>query len=61
MENVEYKEERYLEIKNLVEPYMKSIGFKAADIYFLPISAINDENVTSKASDPLLTSWYGID
>ena len=57
MENVEFKEDRYTEIKEQVKPFLVNIGFKAADVYFVPISAINDENVTRRAADPLLTSW----
>ena len=40
---------------------MVSCGFKQDDIYFVPISAILGENVTAKASDARLTSWYGED
>ena len=61
MENVGFKEERYLEIKEMVSTYLKSIGFKAADTSFIPISALTDENVTRKATEPRLTSWYGTD
>ena len=57
MENVEFKEDRYTEIKEQVKPFLVNIGFKAADVYFVPISAINDENVTRRAANPLLTSW----
>lgn len=46
MENVEFKEERYVEIKDQVKPFLVSIGFKSTDVYFVPISAITDENVT---------------
>ena len=40
---------------------MNSIGFKDTDLYFVPISAINGENVTQKATDERLTAWYGAD
>lgn len=61
MENVEFSEERYNFIKDQVEEYLIKIGFKRTDIYFVPISAINDENVTEKATNELLTSWHGTD
>ena len=38
-----------------------SKGFLEKDIYFVPISAIDDENVTRKATDERLISWYGND
>ena len=31
MENVEFKEERYLELKEIIQPYLTSIGFKPTD------------------------------
>mmetsp|Transcript_22469 Transcript_22469/g.30065 ORF Transcript_22469/g.30065 Transcript_22469/m.30065 type:complete len:315 (+) Transcript_22469:750-1694(+) len=61
MERVEFSQERYEEIKEQVLPYLVRKGFKQGDIYFVPISAITDENVTRKASDERLTSWYGTD
>ena len=61
IEKVEYAEERYIEILDLVKPYLISIGFKENDLYFVPISAIEGENVAVKASDPRLVSWYGSD
>ena len=61
MENVDFSEERYQEIKEMVSTYLKSIGFKPADTCFVPVSALTDENVTRKATDPRLSSWYGAD
>ena len=61
MEFVDYDEARYLEIKELVEPYLISIGFKKNDLYFVPVSAIQGENLTEKATNENLISWYGED
>ena len=61
MEFVDYDEARYLEIKELVEPYLISIGFKKNDLYFVPVSAIEGENLTEKATNENLISWYGED
>lgn len=59
MEKVDYSQERYYEIHDKVQAFLLSIGFKSHDLYFLPISAIQGENLMTKASDPRLTSWYG--
>ena len=58
MEKVDYSQERYNEVKALILPFLLSKGFKKNDIFFVPISAFNDENVTQKATDSRLTSWY---
>ena len=59
MENIEYGEERYDEVAGLIKPYLASIGFKDQDVYFLPLSAIQDENVMTKCKDERLAGWYG--
>jgi len=59
LERVDYSEERFNELKDIIRPFLIRKGFKANDIYFVPISAICDQNVTKKADDERLTSWYG--
>ena len=61
LERVEYSQDRFEEIKQQVMPYLLSKGFQEKDIYFVPISAIDDENLTRKATDERLMSWYGND
>lgn len=61
MENIDFGQERYEEVTGLIRPYLTSIGFKDTDIYFLPISAIQNENVMSKTTHAKLSGWYGED
>ena len=61
MENIDFGQERYEEVTGLIRPYLTSIGFKDTDIYFLPISAIQNENVMSKTTHVNLVGWYGED
>ncbi len=61
MENIDYGQERYDEVLGLIKPYLTSIGFKEADVYFLPLSAIQNENVMTKCKEENLKSWYGED
>ena len=49
MEMANYSQERYEEIKALVLPYLKSVGFNPADVYFVPISGLLGENLIVKA------------
>lgn len=55
MDAVEYSETRYKEVVEQVSGILKMIGFKPADILFVPISAFYGDNVV-KLSDK--TPWY---
>src|SRR3989344_9608197 len=55
MDDVGYKEERFNQVKADVTNELKSVGYKADDVTFLAISAINGENVAKK-SDKM--AWY---
>ncbi len=55
MDAVEYSEKRYKEVVEQVSGILKMIGFKPADIPFVPTSAFYGDNVV-KLSDK--TPWY---
>ena len=55
MDTVEYKQERFEEVKKQVETLLKSIGYKPDDIPFLPIAAFLGDNVFKKSEN---MSWY---
>ncbi len=50
-----YDEKRYKEVKEEVEKLLSSVGYKPADIPFIPISAYAGDNVVEK-SDKM--GWY---
>jgi len=54
-----WREERYDFIVKSVTPYLKSIGFKEQNIYFVPISGLSGINLDeTKNKDEELYSWY---
>ncbi|AKB44663.1 MAG TPA: translation elongation factor EF-1 subunit alpha [Methanosarcina vacuolata] len=55
MDASDYSEKRYKEVVEQVSGILKMIGFKPAEIPFIPISAFNGDNVV-KHSDK--TPWY---
>ena len=61
MEMCDFSKERYDTIKEQVLPYLKRVGFKPADIVFVPISGLLGENLIKKATEEKLNSWYGND
>lgn len=55
MDVVDYKEEKFNEIKDAVSKLIRVVGFKPDQTPFIPISAFQGDNITN-ASDKL--SWY---
>lgn len=41
-----------------LHPYLLSVGFKATDLTYIPISGLKGENLIEKCRDPNLTSWW---
>lgn len=54
MDLVEYSEERFLAIKKELEAFSSKLDVK--DIHFVPISALNGDNVVNKSEK---MNWYG--
>ncbi|MFW9957487.1 MAG: translation elongation factor EF-1 subunit alpha [Candidatus Odinarchaeota archaeon] len=55
-ESVKYSVDRYKEIKEEVEGFLASIGYKKGSILFIPTSALDAANL--KVRTPKLTPWY---
>jgi len=55
MDNVNYDEKRFNELKTEISNLFKTIGFKAEEIPFIPISAYVGDNVVKKSTN---TPWY---
>merc|ERR1712072_1126447 len=52
---VEYKEDRYLEIKAELTTYLKKVGYNPAKIEFIPISGWNGDNMIERSTN---MPWY---
>jgi elongation factor 1-alpha len=55
-DSVKYSEDRYNEVKEEVEGFLKSIGYKTDKIPFIPTSALDAANLKERTPD--LTPWY---
>jgi len=53
--NVNWSESRFKEIKEEIEKYLKKIGYKDADMQFVPISGWLGDNMIEKSAN---LSWY---
>ena len=55
MDMVKYSEERYNEVVKEITNLIKIVGYKPADIHFIPMSAFVGDNIASKSEK---TPWY---
>jgi elongation factor 1-alpha len=55
LDTTDYSESRWDEVKGETEKYLKMVGYKVAEVPFIPGSAYKGDNVT-KASDAI--KWY---
>ncbi|CAF0937206.1 unnamed protein product [Brachionus calyciflorus] len=59
MDMNEWSQERFLDIhKKLSSFLIKQVGYKEADLMFVPCSGLQGENLTKKCTNEKLTSWY---
>ncbi|MFW9979768.1 MAG: elongation factor 1-alpha, partial [Candidatus Thorarchaeota archaeon] len=56
MDDVNYSEDRYKEVKEEVAGFLKGIGYKTDDIPFIPTSALSAANLKQRTPD--LTPFY---
>ncbi|CAM6125926.1 unnamed protein product [Calypogeia fissa] len=58
MDAVDYSQQRYKSIKGSLQPFLKQCGFKESAVRWIPVSAIDGQNLTAPSSTTSLTSWY---
>ncbi|KAK7100178.1 HBS1-like protein isoform X2 [Littorina saxatilis] len=58
MDTVDWGQSRYEEIVKKLRQFLKQVGFKEADLSFVPCSGLGGENLTKTPSEPRLTAWY---
>ncbi|XP_002268387.1 uncharacterized protein LOC100262342 isoform X3 [Vitis vinifera] len=58
MDAVEYSKERFDFIKMQLGTFLRSCGFKDSSVSWIPLSAMENQNLVEAASDARLSSWY---
>ncbi|XP_034658908.1 HBS1-like protein isoform X1 [Drosophila subobscura] len=58
LDTVGWSQERFTEIVTKLKSFLKQAGFKESDVSFTPCSGLTGENLTKKAQEAALTSWY---
>ena len=57
MDVVSYSQERFDFIKTQLSPFLRSCGFKESSVTWIPLSAIENQNLVTAASNIHLSSW----
>lgn len=60
MDAVNYSQKRYDFIKGSLHSFLRQCGFKEAAISWIPVCAMEGENLIAPPSAPALKSWYVI-
>lgn len=58
MDIVEYCKERFDFIKLQLSSFLRSLGFKESSVTWIPLSAMENQNLMTDASDVRLSCWY---
>ncbi|XP_020115280.1 HBS1-like protein isoform X1 [Ananas comosus] len=58
MDVVDFSKERFELIKSQLGLFLRSCGFKELSMTWVPLSAMENQNLVATASDTRLTSWY---
>eukprot|EP00736_Rhodelphis_marinus_P002721 Rmarinus@m.11266 len=57
LDTVDWSQERYNQIVNEVEPFLRQSGFREKNIRFIPCSGLTGENIRERTSESL-NAWY---
>ena len=55
MDDVAYSEQRFKEVKDLVEKMLKLVGYNTSKVQFIPVSAWKGDNLAKLSEN---TPWY---
>ncbi|KAG7160014.1 HBS1-like protein-like [Homarus americanus] len=58
LDSVEWSEERFKNIKHNLRQFLKTVGFKDADVVYIPCSGLTGENLVKPSTEERLCSWY---
>nr|XP_028962842.1 HBS1-like protein isoform X3 [Malus domestica] len=58
MDNVEYSKDRFDLIKQTLGTFLRSCGFRDSLVSWIPLSAMENQNLVAAPSDVRLSSWY---
>ena len=58
LDTVEWSRPRFDEIRGRLGTFLRSVGFREADLRYVPCSGLTGENLTQPAQEAGLREWY---
>ena len=58
LETVDWSQNRFNEIRTNLRQFLKTVGFREADVIYVPCSGLTGENLVNPGESDKLTSWY---
>lgn len=55
---VGWSQDRFTEICTKLGTFLKQAGYKEQDIFYVPVSGLSGENLTTTSTEEKLTTWY---
>lgn len=57
MDNVSWSQDRFNEVRNKLNTFLRQAGFKDNDLRYVPCSGLTGENLVEKSTQPE-AAWY---
>lgn len=58
LDAADWSEERFREVKHSLRQFLKTVGFRDADVVYVPCSGLTGENLVEPCKDPKFCAWY---
>lgn len=58
LDMVGWSQDRFNEICTRLGTFLKQAGYKESDIFYVPVSGLTGENLTTPPTEPKLIGWY---
>lgn len=58
LDTTEWSEERMKEVRHSLRQFLKGVGYKDADVTYVPCSGLTGENLVKRTPGGALDAWY---
>ena len=58
LDMVGWSQDRFTDITTRLALFLKQVGFKEQDIFYVPVSGLTGENLTAPPTEANLKAWY---
>ena len=58
LDMVGWSQDRFTDITTRLALFLKQVGFKEQDVFYVPVSGLTGENLTTAPTEDKLKQWY---